>query len=33
MKKELIKIWKIENTFEVKSNSRVTSKYDKYMMG
>lgn len=33
MKKELIKIWKIENISEVKSNSRVTKKYDKYMMG
>lgn len=33
MKKELIKIWKIENTSEVKSNSRVNSKYNKCAMG
>lgn len=33
MKKELIKIWKIENTSEVKSNSRVNGKYNKCVMG
>lgn len=31
--KKTDKTWKIKNIYKVKNDSRVTSKYDKYMMG